>query len=126
MAKGGEVKRSRLLVVHAPAVRVEISPATTKETALRAFPKTRGECEDGERPCPFATCRYHLSREVLQDRHGNEYVVETKGWTPEKPSCALDVADDGPKSLQYVSDLLGVNRMRVLQIERRAIRRSRR
>ena len=115
------MKRSRLLVVTATAVKIEISAPTSKADALRAFPKTRGECEDGERPCPFASCQYHLSQDVIQDRYGNEKIVATPGWTEAKPSCALDVADDGPKSLAYVSKLMGVNRMRVLQIERLAV-----
>ena len=23
-------------------------------------PKTRGECENGQRPCPFVSCKWHL------------------------------------------------------------------
>lgn len=99
------MKRAKLLVVVAPAVKVEYAPKTTKETALRAFPKTRGECEEGERPCPFATCRYWM-----------DHV---------KASCALDVADDGPMTQARVAELLSVSQPAVVKIEQRAIRKAR-
>lgn len=99
------MKRSRLLVVTATAVKIEISAPTSKETALRAFPATRGECEDGERPCPFASCRYWLD-------HASA-------------SCALDVADDGMQTQEKVAALMGVSQQRVDYLEKRAIRKAR-
>lgn len=99
------MKRSRLLIAYAPAVKIEISPPTSKETALASFPRTRGECEDGERPCPFATCRYWLDHE--------------------QASCALDIADEGRHTQHQVAALLGVSQPGVLKIERRAIRKAR-
>lgn len=99
------MKRARLLVAHHAAVKIEIAPATTKETALRAFPATRGECEDGERPCPHVRCRYHL-----------EHATET---------CALDVADEGPKTFAAIGELMGLTRVRVFQIATAAIAKGR-
>ena len=99
------MKRSRLLVVTTTAVVIEISPPTTKETALRAFPKTRGECEEGIRPCPFASCRYWIDHVRV--------------------SCALDVAEDGPKTQELIAELLGVSQPAVVKIEQRAIRKAR-
>lgn len=66
-----------------------------------APPKTRGECEEGERPCPHATCRYHLDSA--------------------KESCALDVADRGPVSPKEIGEVLGITRQMVERIEGRAM-----
>jgi len=41
------------------------------------------------------------------------------------PSCALDVAEDGPKTLAQVGEILGVTRERVRQIEEMAIAKAR-
>lgn len=114
------LRRSKHLAV------IQFAPATTKETALGAFPRTRGECEDGERPCRFETCRYHLSHDTICDKHGNQTVIQTRGWDWSKPSCALDVADDGPKSTGYIASLLGIPQQRVSAVEQRAIAKARR
>ena len=39
-----------------------------------------------------------------------------------KHSCALDEAEEGPQSLADLSDLMGLSRERVRQIEQRALR----
>jgi|GEM_PF-6729435 len=69
---------------------------------LPLFPITRGDCAQIPRPCPYESCRYHLSAEA--------------------ESCALDVADRGPQDLKSIAGLLGVSMQRVQQIETRALR----
>lgn len=101
----------RLRVLYPPAIVVELSPATTKATALAAFPKTRGECEDGERPCPYQSCRYHLWDTFDFPR------VDTAT----APSCALDVADNGEHSPATIAKWFGMTRQAVENIEKRAI-----
>ena len=77
-------------------------------------PKTRGECANGLRPCPWATCAHH----VASARLGNALDVPLDEW-PE--SCTLDVADRDGATLEEVGDAIGVTRERVRQIERVAI-----
>ena len=86
------------------------SPAETESgIRLRTTPRTRGECVDGERPCPHLLCRYHLYRD-----------------TPAREeSCSLDVADRGAHTLQDVADIMGVVKERVRQIEKRAVEKIR-
>jgi hypothetical protein len=67
-------------------------------------PRTRGDCIDGPRPCPWVDCRHHLLSE--------EY------------SCVLDVADEGWHTQQEVASILGVSQQRVDFIEKRARRRA--
>lgn len=51
-------------------------------------PKTRGECKDGPRPCPWVGCRHHL----WSDEHDGEPRVLGVP-ADEAASCSLDVAD---------------------------------
>lgn len=93
-----------------PVVRVDPFEAgglalTADDVRAWPVPKTRGDCREGPRPCPW-TCRYRL-------------------WN-EAESCALDVADKGPATLQEVGDLLGLSRERIRQIERKALVKIRR
>lgn len=80
-------------------------------------PKTRGECVDGPRPCPWVGCRHHLYLEV-NERTGSitinfpEIGVENMG-----ESCALDVADRGPLNLAEIGRIVRRTRERVRQID---------
>lgn len=71
------------------------------------IPRTRGDCENGERPCPHTGCRHHLA-----DRRGRLHGAE---------SCALDVAEQGGITLEAAGDLMGCTRERIRQIEERAL-----
>lgn len=79
-------------------------------------PKTRGDCKDGPRPCPWVSCRYHLYLDV------NESTGSIKLNQPHlepdelEHSCALDIADAGGTTLKGIGDLLGVTRERARQI----------
>jgi hypothetical protein len=85
-------------------------------------PKTRSECANGPRPCPYVSCRYHLFLDV----------TETGSITFSRPgvevdelehSCALDVAESGELELRKVGALMGISHGRVDQIAERAFRR---
>lgn len=85
-------------------------------------PKTRADCADGPRPCPFVGCRYHLALDVkdtggLHFELGRDVELESMAET-----CALDVADQGPHSLDRVGELLNLTRERIRQLESRALR----
>lgn len=95
--------------------------ASTVEAPQTARPKTRGECIDGPRPCPWVGCKYHLYLDVnpstgslklnfgLIDMH---YLHQT---------CALDIADKGCAVLQEVGRALNLTRERARQIEVKAL-----
>lgn len=82
------------------------------ENADPVRPRTRGDCVNGPRPCPWVSCRHHLAIDV-RDR----VVVERET----SQSCALDVADMGPQTFEEVGNALGVSRERIRQIEGRAL-----
>ncbi len=77
-----------------------------------AFPRTRGACANGQRPCPWTTCRHHLLAEARGRRL--EDLAET---------CALDVADRGGATLEEVGSIMNLTRERIRQIETRAMKR---
>jgi len=83
------------------------------EHPLPPRPRTRGECVDGLRPCPYV-CRFSLLYEVTE-RGGLKILHPDPDY--DGPSCALDVADAGARTLEEVAVLLNVSRERVRQLE---------
>lgn len=103
-------------------------PSSTRRLrVLGDRPKTRGDCVDGARPCPWVSCRHHLFLEIrdrgfvipnfptLEEAHAVrlEEMAET---------CSLDVADRGGATLNVVGAFIGVSRERARIIEAAAIR----
>lgn len=91
------------------------------ELGVIDYPKTRGDCVNAARPCPFVTCRHHLYLEVeptgtIKLNHP-DVEVAALGET-----CSLDVADRGAATLDDVGRLLNVTRERTRQIEVKALR----
>src|SRR3990167_1866788 len=83
-------------------------------------PRTRGDCIDGPRPCPYALCKYHLGYEILKSGAlFQRFADSALGVGAE--SCALDVADRGGTTLEEVAQLCGVTRERIRQIEEKAL-----
>lgn len=56
-------------------------------------PRTRGDCKDGPRPCPWASCRHHLLLEVSEDFGTIKLNHPGKSLDELEDTCALDVAD---------------------------------
>jgi len=84
-------------------------------------PRTRAECVDGLRPCPFVSCRYHLFIDV-SDKTGaiklNFPDLEVEEMIE---SCALDVADRGGATLEQVGAIMNLTRERIRQLEVNAL-----
>ena len=87
-------------------------------------PRTRADCVDGPRPCPWVACRYHLALDVLPETGGIK--VNFPDLEPhEMPAaacCALDVADRGEATLEQVGVLMNLTRERVRQVQAGAMR----
>ncbi len=82
-------------------------------------PRTRGDCKDGYRPCPYALCRHWLGLDVTE---AGSIAMRPVGGD----SCALDVADRGEHSLDEVGEALGVTREMIRLIEVKALLKLRR
>lgn len=74
-----------------------------------ARPRTRADCIDGPRPCPYVSCRHHLDLDV-RDSGSIAYSGAVE-------SCSLDVAEQGGLGLIGTGRIIGVTKERVRQIE---------
>jgi len=128
-----DLERGRKHTVRARTVRVKrLSRAEQVDLAVGAAlypetdypkPRTRAECAEGPRPCPYVSCRHHLYLDV-QPRTGAiklnfpDLEVEEMG-----ESCSLDVADRDGLSLESVGAIMNLTRERIRQIELDALAR---
>lgn len=103
----------------ARAINVEFAAELALLDDLR--PKTRADCCNGPRPCPWVGCRHHLAIDINPETGSLQLTrPELEPW--ELPqSCALDVADAGACTLEQIGELLNVTRERTRQIEIDAI-----
>lgn len=80
-------------------------------------PKTRADCVDGPRPCPFVSCKYHLYLDVKDETQSIKLnFPHLEVWEMEH-SCALDVSEQGGMTLEEVGHILNLTRERVRQVE---------
>jgi len=84
-------------------------------------PRTRGECENGERPCPWVSCKWHLYLDVNRESGAIKLNFPTLEADELAETCTLDVADRGGTTLEQVADLINLTRERVRQLEFRAL-----
>lgn len=79
-------------------------------------PTSRSVCENGVRPCPYVSCRYNLYLDVRGD---GVLRLNFPQLEPDEmiASCALDMADDGPRTLEQIASLMGMSKERARQIE---------
>lgn len=84
-------------------------------------PRTRGDCAELPRPCPFVSCAHHLYLDV-NPRTGTIKVNFPHLAIEEMPeTCSLDVAERGGVTLEEVGEIMNLTRERVRQLEVRAI-----
>jgi hypothetical protein len=84
-------------------------------------PRTRAECAEGPRPCPFVSCKYHLFIDV-SPRTGAIKLnfPDLEVWDMGE-SCSLDVADRGGTTLEDVGAIMNLTRERIRQVEVKAL-----
>lgn len=106
------------------AKRMTSSPPLSKKQwaeleALR--PKHRAECAQGPRPCPHVSCRHHLYLDVSPKTGAIKLnFPDLEAW--ELPfSCALDIAEDGGRTLEDVGEIMNLTRERIRQLELKAL-----
>lgn len=106
--------------------------AIERAYAEKHRPQTRLECMNGERPCPWVTCRYHLALGVTErgtiqlnfpdPRPGSDFPEINFDDITE--TCALDAVDrSAPFSitLEEIGLLMNLTRERVRQIEEKGL-----
>lgn len=104
------------------------APLTSEERAFRPHalivlaqhdrPRTRSECIDGPRPCPFVSCEFHLYAQVTPDGSlelNFPSIPPTRMDLLPHGTCALDLADGGATA-EEAADAIGMTRGRVVQL----------
>lgn len=118
LPRGRTIGRSEIAI----EVRMYAAIAAAPEgEALPPRPRTRGECQDGPRPCPWVACKQHLYLEVNPENGSIKlHFPNLEPWEL-KHSCALDVAELGGVTLEEVGEIMNVTRERVRQLEVRGL-----
>lgn len=88
-------------------------------------PRRRADCVNVPRPCPYVGCRYNLHLERVASGHGRRAVDEDPTEVSPEESCALDIADRGPHTLEQVAAVVRATPKGVAVIIERATRRLR-
>lgn len=79
-------------------------------------PKLRSDCIDGPRPCPYVSCKHHLYLDVAPNDRVFFNFRHLEVWELAE-TCSLDIADRGGVTLQEVAGAMGLNPLRIRQIE---------
>ena len=80
-------------------------------------PTTRAECRQHTGPCPWVACKHHLYLDI------NPLTGSIKLNFPDlepwelQHTCALDVAEQGARTLEQVGEITNLTRERVRQVE---------
>jgi len=91
------------------------------EGAVAARPKCRDECATIPRPCPFISCRYHLYLDVNPRTGRIKFNFPGLEVCQIAVSCALDMAEAGPWTLEEIGGRLNVTRERARQLAEQAL-----
>jgi hypothetical protein len=116
----------KLPVVDSPAAFLRAAPSFTPRSGV---PASRSECRNGERPCPYVRCKWHLWLVLGSDRPGRRYDGRTPptalrpAWleSPMPPCCTLDIAEraeslDDPGSIRELAAAIGLKPSRIHDI----------
>ena len=87
-------------------------------------PKTRADCAQVPRPCPYVACKYSLYLDVSETGSIilNFPHLEPGDMPPER-SCALDLAERGAMTLEDIAIVTNLTRERIRQVELKALTR---
>lgn len=84
-------------------------------------PRVRGDCAEGERPCPYVSCKYNLYVDVNPRTGSVKMNFPDKELWELSETCALDVADRQGITLEEVGVIMNLTRERVRQLEMRGL-----
>jgi hypothetical protein len=84
-------------------------------------PRTRAECLEAPRPCPYVSCKHHLYLDVSARTGAIKLnFPDLEVWDMVE-TCALDVADRGGTTLEDVGAIMNLTRERIRQVEVKAL-----
>jgi hypothetical protein len=96
---------------------LELGRLLYPDTDEFAKPVSRADCQGGERPCPFVSCKHHLYLDVSARTGAIKLnFPDLEVWEMTE-TCALDVADRGGTTLEEVGAIMNLTRERIRQVE---------
>jgi len=98
---------------------VRLSQTLTMPDAER--PRTRADCSNGQRPCPWVSCKHHLYLDVNPETGSIKLNFPDVELEDMRDTCSLDVADRGGITLEEVGEILNLTRERIRQVEVRGL-----
>lgn len=88
-------------------------------------PKTRADCARVPRPCPYVACKYNLYLDVTDTGSIIKNFPHLEpDQMPADQSCALDLAERGPMTLEDIATVTNLTRERIRQVELKAVNRK--
>jgi hypothetical protein len=115
-----EVRARTISVKRMTKRELEIGRMLYPETDYQK-PKTRAECAEGLRPCPYVSCKHHLFLDVSARTGAIKLnFPDLEVWDMNE-TCALDVADRGGTTLEDVGAIMNLTRERIRQVEVKAL-----
>jgi Sigma-70, region 4 len=96
---------------------LELGRMLFPETDDNERPRSRSECVEAPRPCPFVSCKHHLFLDVSARTGAIKLnFPDLEVWEMTE-TCALDVADRGGTTLEEVGAIMNLTRERIRQVE---------
>lgn len=92
-----------------------------RDELVQARPRTRGDCRDAPRPCPFVSCSHHLYLEINEETGSIKLNFPDLDPMDLVESCSLDIAERGGHTLEEIGQLTNLTRERVRQVEVRGL-----
>ena len=115
-----DVRARTISIKRLPKRELEIGRTLYPETDYWK-PRTRAECAQAARPCPFVSCRFHLYIDISPRTGGIKLNFPDLEIWEMGESCAIDVADRGGSTLEEVGAIMNLTRERVRQLEIQAL-----
>lgn len=111
------LRRSKTLVARrlTPDELLEAQEVLAASASIR--PRTRGDCVEGPRPCPWVSCKFHLYLDINPESGSIKLNFPDREVWEMNETCALDIADRGGITLEEVGEILNLTRERIRQVE---------
>ena len=84
-------------------------------------PRTRAQCMEEARPCPWVSCKHHLYLDINPETGSIKInFPDLEPWEM-KHTCSLDVAESGALTLEEIGLITNLTRERIRQVEVRGL-----
>ena len=84
-------------------------------------PRTRAQCMEEARPCPWVSCKHHLYLDINPETGSIKInFPDLEPWEM-KHTCSLDVAENGALTLEEIGLITNLTRERIRQVEVRGL-----